>query len=321
MSRNRMESRGFTLVELLVVIAIIGVLVALLLPAIQAAREAARRAQCLNNMKQMGLALLNYEGTKGEYPRGRWNVNLTDTGKHAVADRPSEDSNDHSWQVLALPYAEETSVARQYNMQKAWFSTDNRTPVSYPISIFICPSAPSGGRFDDNFTTSPKPAAGDYGCLNAVKKSAWPSSLGNYPGDLDGANEESDRVIGVLTKQTRPPCKIKHITDGTSNTFMLAESGGKPDIYTKGRKGNVNGIEITATAGAGWADPDSGFSIAVKDFINFTNNHEVYSFHVGGAAFCFADGHVQYVSESVDPAVGIAAVTRAGEEVVDASKL
>src|SRR5580765_5596268 len=110
--------RGFTLVELLVVIAIIGVLVALLLPAIQAAREAARRAQCLNNLKQMGLAILNYESAKKSYPRGRWNLLPTDTSKHSVADRPSSKSNDASWTVVALPYAEEQSVAGQYDLKK-----------------------------------------------------------------------------------------------------------------------------------------------------------------------------------------------------------
>src|ERR1044072_9107290 len=99
--------RGFTLVELLVVIAIIGILVALLLPAIQAAREAARRTQCLNNLKQMGLAIMNYEGTKKFYPRGRWNLDPLDTSKHAVTDRPAAKSNDACWTVVVLPYAEE----------------------------------------------------------------------------------------------------------------------------------------------------------------------------------------------------------------------
>src|SRR6187399_2208906 len=117
---------AFTLVELLVVIAIIGILVALLLPAIQAAREAARRTQCLNNLKQMGLAIMNYESTRKAYPRGRWNVDPNDTSKHNVPDRTGTKSNDHSWQAVVLHYAEEQSVASQYDAKKSWFDMANR---------------------------------------------------------------------------------------------------------------------------------------------------------------------------------------------------
>src|SRR5262245_38179805 len=122
---------AFTLVELLVVIAIIGILVALLLPAIQAAREAARRTQCFNNFKQMGLALLNYESTRKSFPRGRWNIIPSDTSKHTVPDRSTSKSNDHSWQVVVLPYAEEQNIASQYDLKKAWFDMANRPPISY----------------------------------------------------------------------------------------------------------------------------------------------------------------------------------------------
>ncbi len=320
MSTRLLQRKAFTLVELLVVIAIIGVLVALLLPAVQAAREAARRTQCLNNLKQMGLALLNHESAKGHYPRGRWNIVAGDLSKHIVPDRPADKSNDHSWQVLALSYAEETNIAQQYDMKKAWFTTENRVPVSSPLAIFRCPSVPEVERFDANFTSAAKPAAGDYGCTNGIGKNTWSTaqpSLGLYPGDLDGTNEDNDRVIGVLTKVlTRPPCEIKEITDGTSNTVVIAESAGKPDKYTKGQKGDANGNQVTATAGSGWADPDSGFTVNSSQFINFSNDHEVYSFHSGGAHACFADGHTKLVNEAIDATVGIALVTRAGDEII-----
>jgi len=108
---------GFTLIELLVVIAIIAVLIALLLPAVQSAREAARRAQCVNNLKQMALAIVNYESTRKAFPRGRWNIDPNDTSKHNVPDRTIAKSNEHSWQVVVLPYVEEQNIASQYDLR------------------------------------------------------------------------------------------------------------------------------------------------------------------------------------------------------------
>ena len=239
------------MVELLVVIAIIGILIALLLPAIQAAREAARRTQCLNNLKQMGLAILNYEGTRKSYPRGRWNIVTGDTAKHDVADRPAEKSNDHSWTVVALPYAEEQNIASQYSLKKAWHHADNRTPVSYPLAIFVCPSVPETARFDMSFTSTAKPAAGDYGCTNGAGSAPWDvheAELGGpYPGySFAGNADDHPRVIGVLHKVfERAPSRMKDITDGTSKTVMIAESAGRPDRYTLGRRATTKALRFS----------------------------------------------------------------------------
>jgi prepilin-type N-terminal cleavage/methylation domain-containing protein/prepilin-type processing-associated H-X9-DG protein len=314
--------RAFTLVELLVVIAIIGVLIALLLPAIQAAREAARRSQCLNNLRQMGLALLNHESTKGHFPHGRWNVIPGDTSKHTIGDRPGK-SNDHSWQVVALPYAEEQNLARMYDLKKPWFHVDQRVAVSKPLAVFRCPSVPVIDRFDTSFPTEAKPAAGDYGCVNGVGPSAWAArpELGPYPGNVvDG--EDNSQVIGVLTKvMQNPPCKVKDIVDGTSNTLVIAESAGKPDLYTRGNPGTATGAPGSVFFGAGWADPDSGFTINAEPAVNFHNDGEIYAFHTGGAQVCFADGHTKMLPETLDMVVAIALVTRAGEELVSADAL
>ena len=247
-----------------------------------------------------------------------------DLGKHAVADRPSATSHDHSWQVVTLPYAEEANIARQYDLKKPWFHADNRTATSAPISLFRCPSVAEVDRFDPNFTTALKPAAGDYGCTNSIGPTAWGSaqpSLGVYPGDLDSTKDNNERVIGVLTKVLdRAACRMKEITDGTSNTLLLSEGAGKPDKYTKGRKGDANGNQVPVAEGVGWADPDSGFTVNNNaQFINYTNDREIYSFHTGGAPFCFADGHVQMIAEDLEMTVGIALVTRAGEEILPAS--
>jgi prepilin-type N-terminal cleavage/methylation domain-containing protein/prepilin-type processing-associated H-X9-DG protein len=316
---NRIK-QGFTLVELLVVIAIIGILVALLLPAIQAAREAARRTQCINNLKQMGLSILNYESSKKCYPRGRWNLIPTDTGKHVIADRPSAKSNDASWTVVVLSYAEEQNIASQYDLKKEWFHTDNRTAVSYPLKIFVCPSVPEQSRLDPTFTSGAQPAAGDYGCTNGVGSAAWNfhPELGTYPGNMiGGGGEDNPRVIGVMTKtMLRSPCRFKDITDGTSKTILIAEDAGRPDQYTDGRPGNPAGLIVQVKDGTGWADPDSGFEVNTQPVINYSNDGEIYAFHPGGAQFCFADGSTHFISSSLDTVVGIALVTRAGDETI-----
>lgn len=328
MWRRANRARGFTLVELLVVIAIIGVLVALLLPAIQAARETARRMQCTNNLKQMGLALLNHESAKGYFPHGRWNINPGDTSKHAMSDRAGK-SNDHSWQVLVLPFAEEQNIARLYDLKKGWFHLDNRAAIVAPLSIFRCPTVPTSNRVDTSFTSgSEKPAAGDYGCVNGVGRSVWQlrPELGTYPGDAppkgEGGGEDHPRVIGVLNKALgQAPTKIKEITDGLSMSVLVTESAGKPELYTNGAPGTVTGEPSNVFAGCNWADPDSGFTLAAQPVINFHNDGEIYSFHQGGANMCFADGHVRFVGDSLDTAAGIALITRAGDEIVNESAL
>jgi prepilin-type N-terminal cleavage/methylation domain-containing protein/prepilin-type processing-associated H-X9-DG protein len=324
----RCGERGFTLVELLVVIAIIGILIALLLPAVQAAREAARRTECLNNLRQHALALLNYESARKMFPHGRTNINPTDGSKHDVPDRPTSKSNDHSWVIHALPYAEEQSIATQYDRSKPWF--DNVPPatgqptnlqvVSNPIGLFRCPTAPQG-RVDRAFQSTVKPATGDYGCLNGINSNFWnflTSRLGPLPagsGDL----EDRSCCIGVLGKRfNKPACRVKDIIDGTSKTVIIAEVAGRPDWY---ELGTLNPNKLIKE-GSAWADPDSGFSVSgyaptgSMIVINAKNAAEVYSFHPGGAQFNFADGSARFVSETLDALIFKALVTRSGGELL-----
>jgi prepilin-type N-terminal cleavage/methylation domain-containing protein len=321
-SVNGVQTRfAFTLVELLVVIAIIGILVALLLPAIQAAREAARRTQCLNNLKQMALAIVNYESTRKAFPRGRWNIDPNDTSKHNVPDRTIAKSNEHSWQVVVLPYVEEQNIASQYDLKQSWFSTNNRLAVSYPLAVFLCPSVPETSRFDPLFTSDPKPAAGDYGCTNGVGSNSWSAAvatLGPYPTPEAGYQaDEGSHVIGVLHKVfARSPSRNKDVIDGTSKTVLVAESAGKPDAYSYGAKGDSLGRLVPVSAGNGWADPDSGFTVNATPVINTHNDAEIYSFHSSVAGMCFADGAARFISDSTDPAICVAIITRAGGESV-----
>src|SRR5262245_46589934 len=169
---HRPQARGFTLVELLVVIAIIGILIALLLPAVQAAREAARRTECINNCSQYGTALMNYEGAKRSFPFSR-----APSDKLTVPDRTkpgggASTSAKQSWTTLILPYIEEQGISTQYDQSQPWYDNlatgrqTNLVVVSQPIKMFVCPST-EVGRVDINFKDGvPKPAAGDYGSIN-----------------------------------------------------------------------------------------------------------------------------------------------------------
>ena len=104
--------------------------------------------------------------------------------------------------------------------------------------------------------------------------------------------------------------------DGTSKTILIAESAGKPDVYSKGAKGDALGRQVPVSAGTGWADPDSGFTVNTNPVINNHNDAEIYAFHTGGAQMCFADGSARLVSDSISSAAGVALVTRAGAEIV-----
>ena len=139
--------RGFTLVELLVVIAIIGILIALLLPAVQAAREAARRLQCTNSLKQIGLAIHNYESTHRKYPP-------------SGAGPPGPSPLHHGFFTFLLPYLEQGAIHDQYHWDQDWYTALNQTATETDIGLLFCPSAPGGRQCG----SQGRAAAGVYHC-------------------------------------------------------------------------------------------------------------------------------------------------------------
>jgi prepilin-type N-terminal cleavage/methylation domain-containing protein len=126
---------GFTLIELLVVIAIIAVLIALLLPAVQAAREAARRVQCVNNLKQIGLAMQNYHEAMGSFPIGRMGVGFTYPN--------SPDPNRRTWILSLMPYVEQNSIFQSTNFSLTWYFPQNLTVIQVKVGAYHCPSDPN----------------------------------------------------------------------------------------------------------------------------------------------------------------------------------
>jgi len=332
------ERRGaFTLVELLVVIAIIGILVALLLPAIQAAREAARRAQCVNNMKQLGLALLNYESAKKQFP---YSIKRADaTTKRGL----------NNWAPAALPYIEEGNLVATYDMKEDWWrdkadgSPGNRTLVQTFLPVLLCPSTEDLRRIQDKPESTPPNktgACGDYYLPAGVHTDINTSlaTADQFPVPVD-ANDiaTARRLYGVIrweeTDVTKnKPNKLAAITDGTSHSIMVGEVAGREDVWRRGVKNPVDyGASIRARGGA-WATSDNPFEIGqrkahdgstIPGAVGINNSNEwghcFYSFHPGSANFTFADGSIRTISDSIELRTLAEMVTRAGEEVQEST--
>lgn len=281
------KARAFTLVELLVVIAIIGILIALLLPAVQAAREAARRAHCTNNMRQLGLALHMHHDAFLKFPSQR----LRSTS------RPENRRYDHSFMVPLLPFLEQSDVYDLYDTNLGWGHADNEPAVDKDMPTMRCPSVP--GNRENVADYSPCGDLEKDGLIDAVLIPA-------------GLVQPQDNWLGVYANHY-DFTRIRDITDGTSNTFILFEIAGRPDYYVGGK------LEDTGNLTAGhWANPD--FTFGINKYCgrlwNCTNAEEVYSFHPGGCNYVFADGSVHFLTDEMDVATFCAYYTRAGGEVL-----
>ncbi len=322
--------RGFTLIELLVVIAIIGVLIALLLPAVQAAREAARRTQCTNNMKQIGIGLHNVHDTFGSFPPSiivsDWTI-ANVPGADGIEPCPrgydaifcDSQLNVNSWTIYILPHIEQQNLYDSFNFQLLWNGFENQTVVSTRIATFLCPSTPEEANFDsvNFFGQSIEVAPGDYSVDDGIGTGIGPDGLGLV-------NAVSPPLTGALFLQRLT--KIGDIKDGTSNTFLVTEDAGRPTRYLKG--GAVDSTRTTS--GAAWADFEAEFythgytsdgsSSPGPCHTNCNNNNEVYSFHPGGAHHLFADGSVHFIKETTDMQVFANLLSHQGREVISADE-
>ncbi len=320
--------RGFTLVELLVVIAIIGILVALLLPAVQSAREAARRMQCSNNCKQIGLAIHNYHDTYKALPMA-WYLDIT--------PRPF---NGESWAMSILPFLEQQPLYDRYDhsvLAADQLSPANVAVIQTPLSVFVCPSAPGGVNraytFDANPANLPFTATdvapSDYiattGVLGAFANIA-------YNGNAGGSRGGALKVIGPFGGNQGS--RLADIIDGTTNTFLIGERTGGNQVWTKSEVHTQATAALIGLEGGGWGDLlngehwlggtlQSGLPWPPQDgpcAINCTSarGYGFHSFHPGGAQFVMGDASVQFMSTTVDPlAIAGRITTQKGEILPD----
>ncbi len=310
--RNR---SAFTLIELLVVIAIIAILIGLLLPAVQKVRDAAARAQCQNNLKQLGLALHNFHDAVGVFPASGWTMAGpgNPAGKYV------------GWRPLTLPYIEQENLQKLYDFNLNWWEGTNVVAAAVPVKTYQCPSVP---QRQDVLTAIAKPPRPAMTSSNPIAPTDYEAIMGVQPISINphvgSSFYNSANRFSVMSRNSRT--KMTSIGDGTSSTIMVIECGARPLVYRN--RSPQSGL--ANDQGIGWADSEGPFSLdgAATDGsaegcgllcaapMNKKNDNEPYSFHSGGANFVFADGHVQFLRESIPLTTLAALCTMNGGEVV-----
>jgi prepilin-type N-terminal cleavage/methylation domain-containing protein len=328
-ARRRKARAAFTLVELLVVIAIIGILVALLLPAIQAAREAARRSQCNNNMRQLGIAIHNHVSSKRTLPSGGEGTSWKEGAIGTEFDM-------HSTFTQLLSYMEETAAADKFDLKFPYNHKDypnNQLAAKSQIAALRCPS---------NSIVQPDPA--NYGGTDYMPTVYTDIHPTTGLRDAATATDRHSRADGALALVQ---VSISKVIDGTSKTIALAEDAGRNfetlEPFTQSKYDDIVDVADDAKTPSGkrainrWAEPDTGNGVsgppnsvagAIKSVINNNNspeggpddckwstnncgpNDEIFGFHTGGVVAVYADGSAHFVSDDIDPIAIRALITR-----------
>ena len=286
---------AFTLVELLVVIAIIGILVGLLLPAVQQAREAARRMQCQNNLKQLGLALHHFHDTHGKFPLNNPRVERPGDGLFFV-ERP--------WSLELLPYLEQTALYDQWDKGLGFVEGPNALLVATPIPSYGCPSSPV-----DKVQLFPEPPPSLSADRAAAGGNPYRAAIVEYAPALNTPQSpmtpSSPRRPGLMNNFEHT--RMRDVTDGLSNTIAFGELSGLPRRFNRRRDVGENNPAFGMLGG--WnrllllpTDPTGELLWGGNCLINCTNfaGLQYFSFHPGGVQVGLADGSVRFLSESID---------------------
>ncbi|MEM9187195.1 MAG: DUF1559 domain-containing protein [Planctomycetota bacterium] len=305
---------GFTLVELLVVIAIIGILIALLLPAVQSAREAARRTQCKNNLKQIGLGLLNYESSYRKFPPGQ--------------KKDCVDCEKHAWSSFFLPFIEEQNVHDLIDFDEGFTAAVNRPATTTRIATYLCPSTANvqEGRTVDGVIAGVGGEANgdgmacmDYLGVSGPDRFACNVAVGEFYGRRQGMLLGLKGLPDTVLEPKRLP--LRQVTDGLSRTICVTECTGRGATLEGGdwelqgawaNGSNTAHLEL----GVREANPAYTSSTGENPFYAWTEE-EIYSDHPGGAHVLMCDGSVHFLSDEVERSLVHALASRGGEEITD----
>ncbi|MDA0590395.1 MAG: DUF1559 domain-containing protein [Planctomycetota bacterium] len=289
--------RGFTLIELLVVIAIIAVLIALLLPAVQQAREAARRSECKNNLKQIGLALHNYHEIARTFPPGWIGVD------RATGSQDFEGHNSFGWAVMLLPQIDQAPLYGRLDTTRSLMDPGNQPLLLSVLPGFRCPSDIGPEVWD-------VPEEGNAANVLATVSSS--NYVGNWgTNELDDACTPGQPCISDGLFYLNSRIRFRDITDGTSHTFMVGERRHDKGLgWNATWTGAVPGGEESLARILGVADHTPNHRSAhMEDFS---------SWHTGGIHMLVGDGHVRFISENIDERTFKALATANGDELVGA---
>jgi prepilin-type N-terminal cleavage/methylation domain-containing protein/prepilin-type processing-associated H-X9-DG protein len=350
---NARARRGFTLIELLVVIAIMGILMGLLLPAVQKVREAASRMQCQNNLKQIGLALHNYHDVNGYFPPAYVRTSGRSSGTVNGVSYPDDNWNGlpgWAWGTLLLPYLEQDNLYRAFRLDLACWAPENAAPAKTKLSVFLCPSA-TGGRDGFNLQrytagTSQDPEnpvpfspaiffAHSHYVTNAGIHQPWGRTTAyaydfTVPEPIPENGNKPARIDGPFYRDSKT--RTADVTDGLSQTVFVGEHSSRLSDKTW-----VGVVPWACTPPKpGWpSDPNSGGCLVgahsgpdTHDHPNviihapnhpFGHTDEMFAEHPSGANVLFGDGSVRFVSQNINPFSWVGLSTRDGGEVVQDS--
>lgn len=289
-----LKRRGFTLVEVLVVIAVIGVLIALLLAAVQQAREAARRTQCRNNLKQLGLALTNYHNTVTAFPPGALALSTTGAAFKLGDVEPERTAvvGGWGWTVFVLPEIDQAPLYMALNPNGNNFPLTPTTSTRTILPVFICPS-------DASPAIHTATAMGGDGSQNGHAKSNYPAIFGSTGVTYVQIAPNETRGIFWYNSVTR----LSDITDGASNTIMVTErywDGGDSEK----RRGAIWAGKPSGTTGVSKVGNKYSTLVRAQDdkdwIVKGKNTNAASSQHSGGVHFVLGDGSVRFISQSID---------------------
>jgi prepilin-type N-terminal cleavage/methylation domain-containing protein/prepilin-type processing-associated H-X9-DG protein len=314
------KRRGLTLIETVVSITIIGILAAILIPAVQSVRESARRTQCQNNLRQMALAVHSHEAAHRVLPNLYYGTFLPEP-RYA-----RDEFHFHSWQTAILPQLGQGSLHDRINLSLPATDVTNQVNLNTQLAVFMCPSTSNPTHFVQNVAAMTDDGSAPTQTVGTAARSDYEAVAGvNYKPETTGSGDLSGIQFGPWGKTrydaNRNPIsyslgRLASVSDGLSNTILIGERAGRPDLYRRGKP--VDPYPYS-TPNTGMDIHQSAWGISTHIWwlvfnhdqaINDTNATGIYSFHGSGANVGLADGSVRFLSDTMSQETLNALVTQ-----------